>query len=83
MVPLLKVPMSIPERERVERVASFESGTSLASMVTVAEPMGCPSCIAVTITVSSLSTLASSLAVTVAVTELAPAGRVSSVAERL
>ena len=57
--------------------------SSLSEMVTVAEPMDCPPWTAVTITVSSPSTMASSVAVTVAVAELAPALRVSSVAERL
>ena len=73
----------MPDRARDERVASLESGVSLASMVTVAEPMDCPLWDAVTINVSSSSTEASSLAITVAVTEDRAAVRVRSVAERL
>ena len=42
MVPLLKAPMSTPDKARDDRVPSFEGGVSLASMVTVAEPTDCP-----------------------------------------
>ena len=82
MVPLLKAPMSTPDKARDDRVASFEGGVSLASMVMVAEPTDCPPWDAVTVTVSPPSRMTSSVAVTVAVAEPAPALRVSSVADR-
>ena len=81
MVPLLKAPISTPDSARDDRVASLESGVSLASTVTVAKPTVCPPWEAVTITVSSPSVVLSSLAVTVAVTEEAPATSVSDVAD--
>ena len=58
-------------------------GTSLAEIVTVAEPMVSPPCVAVTTIDSSPSTTESSVAETVAVAEVAPAARVKAVAENV
>ena len=79
---LLKVPMSMSDRANDDNAASVESGVSLAEMVTVTEPMGCPTWLADTITVSASSSAVSSVAVTVAVAEPAPAVRVTDVAGR-
>ena len=55
---------------------------SLSSMVTVAEPTAPPPWLAVTTTVSSLSSMTlSSTAVTVAVTDVSPASRVNVVGD--
>ena len=73
--------MLMPDRVRDDREASLESGVSLASIVTVAEPMDCPAWEAVTLTVSSPSTTVSSVAATVAMTGEALATSVSDFAD--
>ena len=68
--------MLTPDSASDDNAASVETGVSLASMVTVAEPTA-PPWLAVTTTVSSLSSSLSSTAVTVAVTDVSPASRVN------
>jgi hypothetical protein len=69
--------MLTPDSASDDNAASVETGVSLASMVTVAEPTAPPPWDAVTTTVSSLSSSLSSTAVTVAVTDMSPAASVN------
>ena len=69
--------MLTPDSTSDDNAASVETGMSLASMVTVAEPTVSSPWLAVTTTVSSLSSSLSSTAVTVAVTDVSPASSVN------